>query len=118
MGQEAVPLELWIGVWPQTMETIAASRKERHSVRQASWRGAADYPGTNQMYWKMWEVSPEFQKLEGQNLVTWHGWILVAEVFVVSTMTVVVLEAILKEKIDYFKETANKRHNIFQVVRT
>ena len=37
---------------------------------------------------------------------------------VVLMMRVVVLEAILKEKIDYFKETTNKRHNIFQVVHT
>jgi hypothetical protein len=53
--------------------------------------------------------------LKGQNLVTWYGWILMVEIFVVSVMRVVVSEAILKEKIDYFKETTNNRHNIFQV---
>jgi hypothetical protein len=115
MGQKAVPLEFWIGVWPTTRETTAVWRKERHSARQASWQGVADYPGTNQMQWKIWRVSSEFQLLEGQNLVTWYGWILVV-IFVVSVMRVVVLEVILKEKIDCFTETANKRHNIFQVV--
>lgn len=63
-------------------------------------------------------MPPEFQSLEGQSLVALFGWILVVEIFVFSVKTVVVLEAILEEKIGHFMETADTRHNILHLART
>lgn len=62
-------------------------------------------------------MPPGFRSFEGQSLVTLFGWILV-EIFVFSMMTVVVLEAILKETIGHFMETADTRHNILHLART